>query len=335
MSKNKQRGLGRVLTALIGDMPTEPNSASSEPVGKSDQNSTQARATQSKPSAAKSTKSRATDSQPEKIEGYRLLGVDLLRPGQFQPRQNFDDEDIDILSKSLKEKGVLQPLLVRAISGEPGQYEIIAGERRWRAAQKAGLHQVPVIIDEIEDRAALEIGIIENVQRTDLNPIEEAEAFQRLMDEFSYTQENLSKVIGKSRSHIANILRLTGLPTSIRAYVIDGSLSAGHARALLGVSNPLEIAKKIIAEGLSVRAVERLAKNAQEKNGKKGDIKGSDRSNRANPEKDADTLALEKTLSDAIGLAVHVHHVDTGGSVRVDYKSLEQLDEIVRRIMKS
>ncbi len=332
MSKNKQRGLGRGLSALIGDLPPSPEATpkptplAGDPISKSPDVANTA-AVKTKPAPG------APDSSREKTEGYRLLGVDLLRPGRFQPRQNFDDADIENLSKSLKEKGVLQPLLVRSLVGELGQYEIIAGERRWRAAQRAGLHQVPVIIDIIEDKAALEIGIIENVQRTDLNPIEEAEAFQRLMDEFSYTQENLSKVIGKSRSHIANILRLTGLPQAIRDYVIDGSLSAGHARALLGVSNPLEIAKKIVAEGLSVRAVERLAKNSHEKNSKNGAAKSSSAPKGA--DKDADTLALEKTLSDAIGLAVNVDHSAQGGSVKIDYKSLEQLDEIVRRVMKS
>ena len=303
---SKPRGLGRGLSALIGD------GADATP-------------DQQQNAAPKSKADTATaDTSPPKGP-YMRLGVDQLRPGTFQPRQNFDEDDLESLSKSLKEKGILQPLLVRSVAD--GGYEIVAGERRWRAAQRAGLHEVPVVVESLTDREALEIGIIENVQRADLNAIEEAEAFQRLMDEFKYTQDALAKVIGKSRSHIANTLRLISLPKEVRALVISGALSPGHARTLIGHENAVSLANKIVRDGLSVRDVEKLLSH------KKKNPQQRLKSDPSKHEKDADTLALEKTLSDGLGLAVSIEDTGRGGKLSVDYKTLEQLDDVIRRLL--
>ncbi len=305
---SKSRGLGRGLSALIGDGADEtPDLQKSE--------------------AAKSKANNTTDDKAPLKSPYIRLGVDQLSPGKFQPRQNFDEDDLESLSKSLKEKGVLQPLLVRSVAD--GRYEIVAGERRWRAAQRAGLHDVPVVVEALTDREALEIGIIENVQRADLNAIEEAEAFQRLMDEFQYTQDALAKVIGKSRSHIANTLRLSSLPKEVRALVISGALSPGHARALIGHENAISLANKIVSDGLSVRDVEKLLSQ------KKTDPTQRRKSDQPKHEKDADTRALEKTLSDGLGLAVSIEDTGRGGKVSIDYKTLEQLDDVIRRLLTS
>lgn len=302
MSKAKQRGLGRGLSALIGDTTI----ASSE-------------ATQGQPA-------QASASQAGPARGPTHLNIAQLRPGQFQPRRIFHEEELESLSNSLKKKGILQPLLVRPVSDG---YEIIAGERRWRAAQKAGLHDVPVVIEDLTDQEALEIGIIENVQRTDLNPIEEAEALSRLMNEFSYTQEKLAAAIGKSRSHIANMLRLVNLPDGVRDLVMQGRLSAGHARALLGASDAVALAQRVIAEELSVRALEKLL--AKAKAGKPvGSTAGAQ-----SAEKDADTRALERTLSDQLGLKVEIADKAGAGSLTIGYRSFEQLDDVIRRLMRS
>jgi ParB family chromosome partitioning protein len=225
----------------------------------------------------------------------------------------------------VKEKGVLQPILVRSVTGSIDAYEIIAGERRWRAAQRAGLHDVPVMLVEASDREALELAIIENVQREDLNAMEEAAGYERLIDEFAYTQNDLAKVIGKSRSHVANTMRLLKLPDAVKKSVADGALSAGHARALLSVSDPEGMASRAINQGLSVRDVEAIAQAEAEGVGKVAKT-------RARIEKDADTIAIEKALSDALGLKVQIDHRGDGGEVRVRYKSLEQLDELCRRL---
>ena len=211
--------------------------------------------------------------------------------------------------------------------GAKAPFEIVAGERRWRAAQIAQLHDIPVIIRDMTDNEALQIGIIENVQRSDLNPIEEAEAFQRLIDEFSYTQEVLAKTLGKSRSHIANTLRLVGAPNKVRDYLVAGQLSAGHARALLGRSHADRLASEVVKQGLSVRDVEKLVAD------KKPSKSGSKTKRLA--EKDTDTRALEKSIADNLGLTVAIQHEKDGGHVRVAYKTLEQLDEVVRRLMAS
>jgi len=303
---SKPRGLGRGLSALIGD------AGEAKP-------STPVTSTGDVPQSGGQKKSAVVTQGP-----YMRLGVDQLVPGKFQPRQNFDDGDLESLSKSLKEKGVLQPLLVRAATD--GIYEIVAGERRWRAAQRAGLHDVPVIVEALSDREALEIGIIENVQRADLNAIEEGEAFQRLMDEFAYTQDALAKVIGKSRSHIANTLRLSALPKAVRDFVVSGALSPGHARALIGREDAVALARKIISDGLSVRDVEKLTTQI-----KAGRV--TSKAKGPAPEKDADTQALEKTLSDGLGLSVSIDDTGKGGCLSVSYKTLEQLDDVIRRLL--
>ncbi len=312
MSKAKSRGLGRGLSALIGEVPDVASSPTSSPISSPNSAS---------PSALTSTSSEAPGDASAGARVLRL-GLDQLRPGQFQPRRSFPDQELDELAKSLKQQGIIQPLLVRAVSDG---YEILAGERRWRAAQRAGLHDVPVILSTANDQQALEIGIVENVQRSDLNPIEEAQAFARLMDEFDYTQEALASTIGKSRSHVANTLRLMALPPEVRHLVEENKISAGHARALIGVADALAIAQRIIAEGLSVRAVEKL-------------VSGAPSSKAASPkrdvEKDADTRALEKTLADGLGLAVSIDHGEAGGRLAIQYKTLEQLDDVIRRLLE-
>ena len=311
---DKKRGLGRGLSALIGESAAQPvNPQPENPQGATGPQNPQA----SLPGAS-----------PSDTGGLTYLGIDQLRAGKYQPRKNFDDEELSALSQSLEKSGVLQPLLVRPIDGEDGQFEIIAGERRWRAAQNAKLHQVPVIVQKINDVTALELGIIENVQRADLNPIEEAEGYQRLIDEFAYTQAELAETIGKSRSHIANLLRLTAAPQTVRDALVAGTISMGHARALLGAENAAVLVKQIIAEGLSVRAVEKLVADHKPTGGTKSVSTPA-------AEKDADTRALEKTITEALGLSVSIDDrgVDKGGAVRIDYRSLEQLDDIVARLI--
>ena len=252
------------------------------------------------------------------------LPIEHLIPNQNQPRKDFSSDELNSLASSIGETGIIQPILVRKNNDF---YEIVAGERRWRAAQIAQLHDVPVIIRDMTDNEALQIGIIENVQRSDLNPIEEAEAFQRLIDEFSYTQEVLAKTLGKSRSHIANTLRLVGASNKVRDYLVTGQLSAGHARALLGHSHANRLASEIVKQGLSVRDVERLVSDKKlNKSGSKA---------KRSPEKDTDTRALEKSIADNLGLTVAIQHEKDGGHVHVAYKTLEQLDEVVRRLMAS
>ena len=311
---DKKRGLGRGLSALIGESAAQPVSPQQENL--------QGATGQQIPQAS------LAGASPSDTGGLTYLGIDQLRAGKYQPRKNFNDEELSALSQSLEKSGVLQPLLVRPIDGEDGQFEIIAGERRWRAAQNAKLHQVPVIVQKINDVTALELGIIENVQRADLNPIEEAEGYQRLIDEFAYTQAELAETIGKSRSHIANLLRLTAAPQAVRDALVSGTISMGHARALLGAENAPALVKQIIAEGLSVRAVEKLVADHKPTGGTKS-------ASMPAAEKDADTRALEKTITDALGLSVSIDDrgVDKGGAVRIDYRSLEQLDDIVARLI--
>ncbi len=318
----KKRALGRGLSALIGDAPVELDAPSKKASAQE--------AAEKK--AAPTQKQAQPDIQND--SGFMMLGIDQLQAGAFQPRQNFAEEDLENLSKSLKEKGVLQPLLVRPLAdgAAAGQtpYEIVAGERRWRAAQRARLHQVPVLVRELSDTEALEIAIIENVQRADLNPIEESLAYQRLMQEFSYTQDELAKTLGKSRSHIANMLRLTGVSDKVRGFLIAGDLSAGHARALLNFDGADALAKRIIAEGLSVRAVEKIVAEA-----KGGGGKTKPTPQKTKIEKDVDTLALEQTVQTALGLGVDIQHKgETGGTLSISYKTLEQLDDVVSRLMQ-
>ncbi len=265
------------------------------------------------------------DAAIETARTYRQLPIEFIEANPRNPRKSFGAEDIQDLANSVREKGVLQPIVVRPCENKPGRYEIVAGERRWRAAQRASLHEVPVIIKDLSDGEALEIAIVENVQRTDLNPLEEAEGYKELISRFDYTQDQLSKVIGKSRSHIANTIRLTKLPDSVIEHLRSGAISAGHARALLTSEvSPDELAKLIIAQGLSVRDAERLATGS--KNPKSAKPKTA-------RQKDADTLALEKSLTDALGLKVDIaHKAGRGGELRIHYMSLEQLDDVCRRL---
>jgi ParB family chromosome partitioning protein len=277
--------LGRGLAALIGDVKVEPPPA-------------------------------------ERPKGQRKIPVAFIRPSAKNPRRAYDDAELADLAQSIREKGVVQPLLVRPLPGSEA-FEIIAGERRWRAAQKAGLHDVPVVVREATDKEALELALIENVQRADLNALEEAVGYQQLIDDHQFTQAALAETIGKSRSHIANTLRLLKLPEPVLAFIREGRLSAGHARALVTHPDPLAAAKRIVEQGLSVRDTEALDV------GGKGKKKGRAKSR---GHKDADTAALEKSLSDRLGLAVTIDHKSSGGEVRVRYTTLEQLDDVVRRL---
>jgi ParB family chromosome partitioning protein len=263
----------------------------------------------------------------ERARGQRRVPVEFLRPSMRNPRRSFAEEDLEDLTASIRERGILQPIIVRSIPGMMDAYEIIAGERRWRAAQRAELHDVPVLLVEADDREALEIAIVENVQRTDLNAIEEAAGYERLIAEFGYTQNDLARVIGKSRSHVANTLRLSKLPEPVRKLVSEGAVSAGHARALLSVSDPEFMARKIIDEGLSVRDIERVVQEEA-----RGESKSAVAA-RPKPVKDADTRALEAALEEALGLTVSIGHRPNGaGEVRIGYKTLEQLDALCRRL---
>jgi ParB family chromosome partitioning protein len=266
--------------------------------------------------------------QPTPVEAERAVSADRMIPIEFvgrnprNPRRFFDDAELHELASSIRQHGIVQPIVVRTIGRD--RYEIIAGERRWRAAQLAGLVEIPVIIRDVDDKTALEIAIVENVQRADLNPLEEALGYEQLIAEYGYTQNDLGEIIGKSRSHVANSLRLLKLPEPVRDLLAAGSLSAGHARALVSTSDPAALAKTIVAKGMSVRDAEKLAQN---------DIKAQSEPQGAatrREQKDSDTLALERTLSDALGLDVSINHKANGGQIRISYKSLEQLEEICR-----
>jgi ParB family transcriptional regulator, chromosome partitioning protein len=266
------------------------------------------------------------EAAPTQQASDRSLPIEFVVRNPNNPRREFSEEELRDLASSIREHGIIQPVVVREQAGKPGVHEIIAGERRWRAAQRAGLTEIPVIIRNVDDKIALELAIIENVQRSDLNPIEEAAGYQRLMDEYAYTQADLGDVIGKSRSHVANTLRLLKLPEPVRDYVRTGALSAGHARALITADDPLPLARRIVEEGLSVRQAETMAqaKEATPASHKSG--------HSAPKEKDADTLALEKLLTDQLGLRVEITHGQNGGEVRVRYKTLEQLDSLCHRL---
>jgi ParB family chromosome partitioning protein len=256
--------------------------------------------------------------------GPRSLPIDLVQRNPQQPRKHFDEGDLAELAGSIRTHGVLQPILVRPIPG--GKFEIVAGERRWRAAQRAGLHTIPAVVRELNEVEVLEIAIVENVQRTDLNPIEEAQGFQALIDRFGRTQEEIAEAVGKSRPHIANMLRLLKLPEDLQEMVRDGRLSSGHARAILTAPDQRALAQRAIKEGLNVREVERLAQQAKdEKHGPRVTTGGDGKS--------ADTRALEQSLSNALGLEVTISEKSgTAGEVKISYKSLEQLDDVIRRL---
>jgi ParB family chromosome partitioning protein len=288
----KNRGLGRGLSALMADVGPEPTSSSN------------------------------SSARPDLI-----VPVEKVFPNPDQPRRSFTDEHLRDLSASIKAKGIIQPLIVRKRSTGNGEYEIVAGERRWRAAQMVQLHEIPVLVRDFTDTEVLEVAIIENIQRADLNPVEEAAGFRQLMDKFGHTQEKLAEELGKSRSHIANLLRLLHLPSDVQELLVEGRLSAGHARALITSDDPSGLAKQVVAQGLSVRATEALAKKKDD-----GGSSSTTRSKSTGSEKDADTKALENDLSAALGLSVQVDHKAGGesGQVTIKYASLDQLDEICR-----
>jgi len=258
----------------------------------------------------------------------RHVPIEFLSGSPNNPRKSFKPEDLEDLSHSIKEKGLLQPLVVR--SGKtPNSYEIVAGERRWRAAQIAGLHELPVLIRELDDGEMLEIALIENIQRSDLNPIEEATGYSQLIEQFGYTQQKLAESIGKSRSHIANMMRLLNLPESVRVKVEEGVLSAGHARTLVAAKEPEVLADKMIKLGLSVREAENLIKEPQEMS------KASLRSKIAEPQKTADVKALEKELSEKLGLSVEIRvGKKESGIVSIQYSTLEQLESVCEKLKK-
>ncbi|ESQ80913.1 ParB/RepB/Spo0J family partition protein [Asticcacaulis sp. YBE204] len=291
----KQRGLGRGLSALLsdnqGNVPAMPVAADGAPVQ-----------TLEKP-------------------------IELLVRNPDQPRRFFSEAEIDDLAASVKEKGVLSPILVRPAPNAAGQFQIIAGERRWRAAQKAGLKTVPVLVRELDDLEVLEIGIIENVQREDLNPIEEARAYKTLMERFGRTQDAVAQVVSKSRSHIANMMRLLALPEAIQDHVIHGRLSAGHARAIATCDNAAELAEKIIAQGLSVRQAEALARQSS--------AGLETKSARPKAQPDADVLSLAQDLEEILGLTVKLDDKGGKGEMKIAYANLEQLDALCRRLMAS
>jgi len=262
--------------------------------------------------------------------GQRRVPIEFLRPNPRNPRKHFEERDLEQLAESIRQRGIIQPIVVRALPNLPDAYEIVAGERRWRAAQRAGIHEVPVVVVDIDDKTSLEYAIIENVQRSDLNAIEEAEGYERLMNEFQYSAAELGQVLAKSRSHVANTLRLLNLPSSIQTMVVEGKLTAGHARALLSVRNAEAVAKRIVDEGLTVRDVERIAQSEQEQGSP-----SQTKQRRAKAEKDPDTRALEKALEEVLGLTVGIDHKGEGGELRIRYKSVEQLDALCRRLHDS
>jgi ParB family chromosome partitioning protein len=263
----------------------------------------------------------------DRVRLSKMVPIEFLQPGPFQPRRRFVEEELAALAESIRANGILQPILVRRRGMQPNAYEIVAGERRWRAAQLAKLHEVPVIIRDIADREALELALVENLQRENLSPLEEAEGYHRLMQEFRNTQEELAEHVGKSRSHIANMLRLLTLPGDVKELVDSGALSAGHARALIGAPNALMLAKRVVAQGLSVRQTERLAaarkRPARPAKAKRPDLR------------DSDTVALERDLSNLLGLKVAISFDGTGGDVTIHYSTLEQLDALLQRLTKA
>ena len=260
------------------------------------------------------------DQKETAILSETKIPISKLRPSPIQPRRIFEKASIAELADSIKSKGLVQPILVRPSETNPGEYEIIAGERRWRAAQVAQLHEIPAVVRNLDDVESLEIAIIENVQRADLSPIEEATGYKKLMENYGHTQEALSEIVGKSRSHVANIIRLLSLPSSIQDMISQGSISAGHARAIMNSAFPEQLADKIISENLSVRQTEALVKS------KKPVIKKLKL-------KDPDTLDLEKRLTEKLGLDVLINHSQKrGGSIKIKYRSLEQLELITGKL---
>ncbi|TKD51934.1 ParB/RepB/Spo0J family partition protein [Sphingomonas baiyangensis] len=290
--KGRPAGLGRGLSALLGDVPG------------------------------------STDAPAERSSaggGVRMLPVTALAPHPGQPRRHFDDAALDDLAQSIAQRGLIQPIVVRPHGKD---YQIVAGERRWRAAQRARLHEVPVIVRTLDDAETLEIALVENIQRQDLSAIEEADAYAKLIEAFGHTQEALAKRVNKSRSHVANLLRLLDLPLSVQKMVIDGTLSMGQARAIINAPDPEALAQQVVARGLSVRETERLAKGVT-KSGSGGHQR---RSGSAGQEGDADIAALERQLGDVLGLNVRIAHGSKGGTLTLSYATLDQLDMVCQRL---
>ncbi len=343
MSDFAKRGLGRGLSALLGEpVRTEPpanapafNAQPQQPARQ--QPAPQQRAPIEPPRNVfelPTTSAPAPQVGPQPTTaarqsaagdgGHRSVPIELVQRNPSQPRKHFDDGELNELASSIRSHGVLQPILVRPIPG--GKFEIVAGERRWRAAQRAGLHTIPAVVRELNEVEVLEIAIVENVQRMDLNPIEEATGFQALIDRFGRTQEEIAEAVGKSRPHIANMLRLLKLPEDIQEMVRDGRLSSGHARAILTAPDPRGLAQRVLKEGLNVREVERIAQQAKdEKHGPRVGAASADA-------KSADIRALEQSLSNALGLDVTIQDKNGAGDVKVAYKTLDQLDEVIRRL---
>ena len=291
MAMEPKRRLGRGLDALLGAYPAEP------------------------------------ELRVAAEGGRRTLPIEFIDRNPRNPRRDFREEDLEELAASLRAHGIVQPIVVRPVTGSSDRYEIIAGERRWRAAQRAGLHDVPVTILDVSDREALELAIVENVQRADLNPIEEARGYQALIEEFQYSQGDLGETIGKSRVHVTNTLRLLKLPPAVLALLEDGTLSAGHGRALLAAPDPETLAKVVVQKNLSVRETERLAQQP--------DAVPRPRVERKAPQKSADVVALEKDLTDALGMKVELKDEGEGrGLVTIYYRSLEQLDHVCRKMKR-
>lgn len=290
----EKRGLGRGLSALLGDVDL----------------------------AGMETR----DAAPRSGRVPMVLPVEQIRSNPNQPRRNFAERELNELADSIRQRGIIQPLVVRPDPGHAGDYQIVAGERRWRAAQRAQLHEVPVVIRDVDDRTVLEIAIIENVQRADLNAVEEAAGYAQLIERFSYTQEALAEIVGKSRSHVANTLRLLGLPDEVQDYLRAGRLTPGHARALIGAPDPVALAREAVRKGLTVRQVEDLARRVSRPDSAR-------RSRTGTQQKDADTRLLEGDLSAALKMAVSIKHVGDGtGELTIRYRSLEDLDRLCQRL---
>ncbi|MFL0415340.1 ParB/RepB/Spo0J family partition protein [uncultured Sphingomonas sp.] len=291
-NKRPRGGLGRGLNALLGDIARDD-----API----------------------------DSSRAQSAGVRLIPVSAIAPHPEQPRRHFDEDALNELAASIAERGIIQPIVVRPHGHD---YQIVAGERRWRAAQRARLHEVPVVVREYTDAETLQIALVENIQRQDLNAIEEAEAYSRLLDEFGHTQEVLAKTVHKSRSHVANLLRLLDLPKTVQGRVIDGTLSMGHARAIIGAPDPEALAEQVVSKGLSVRQTEKLAQSTKPTSRRHN----SRTQERAGAEGDADVAALERQLGDLLGLKVRISYGASGGSLTLEYSTLDQLDMICQRL---
>jgi len=291
-----RRGLGRGLSALLGEVDAAPAQAPGDHAG-----------------------------------GSRDAPIELLKRNPDQPRRTFKEDDLEDLANSIREKGVLQPILVRPAPDAPGEYQIVAGERRWRAAQRAGLRAVPIMIRELDDLAVLEIGIIENVQRADLNAIEEALSYKVLIEKFGQTQELIAQTVGKSRSHVANTLRLLSLPDSVQGYVTSGEMTAGHARAIATAPDPAVLAREVIAKGLSVRDTEALARRTPNA---AGEVRARSSGGRPPKSKDTDTQSLEADLSSLLGLDVEIDDRGGAGALTIRYATLEQLDDLCNRLTR-